>query len=107
MLDEGEEITLAFNLKLRRGSMHSEPAIELSGADPYKFAELRELGLINEQINWKQRFFVPTDEITGLEILSALLNRYPVVVADEAGRGSRDRDQRSITPDENGKYYRS
>jgi len=65
--------------------LHSEPAIELCGADPYKFAELRELGLINEQINWKQRFFIPTDETTGVEILSALLDRYPVVVADAAG----------------------
>ncbi len=85
VLDEGDEINLAYNLKLRRGSIHSEPAIELSGANPYKFAELRELGLINEQINWKQRFFIPTDETTGIEILSALLDRYPVVVADEAG----------------------
>jgi hypothetical protein len=85
VLDEGDEITLASNLKLRRGSIHSEPAIELCGADPYKFAELRELGLINEQINWKQRFFIPTDETTGVEILSALLDHYPVVIADEAG----------------------
>ncbi len=83
VLDEADEINLASNLKLRRGSIHSEPAIELSGADPYKFAELRELGLINEQINWKQRFFIPTDETTGVEILSALLDRYPVVVGEE------------------------
>jgi hypothetical protein len=62
----------------------SAPALELIGADPYKFAELRELGLINEQINWKQRFFMPTDETTGIEILSGLLDRYPVVVEEEA-----------------------
>jgi hypothetical protein len=83
-LDEGDEITLASNLKLRRGSIHSEPAIELTGADPYKFAELRELGLINEQINWKQRFFVPSDETNGIEILTSLLDRYPVIATDEA-----------------------
>ncbi|MCU1266182.1 MAG: primase traC (modular protein) [Acidobacteria bacterium] len=83
ILDEGEEITLVSNLTLRRGLIHREPAVELCGADPYKFAELRELGLINEQISWKQRFFIPTDETTGTEILSALLDRYPVVVAEE------------------------
>lgn len=33
--------------------------------------------------NWKQRFFIPTDETTGIEILSALLDRYPVVVGEE------------------------
>jgi hypothetical protein len=91
VLDEGDEITLASNLKLRRGSIHSEPAIELCGADPYKFAELRELGLINEQINWKQRFFIPSDETTGVQILSALLDRYPVVVgAEEANETEAD-----------------
>ena len=79
VLDEGEEITLASNLRLRRGSIHFEPAIELTGADAYKFAELRELGLINQQINWKQRFFVPSDETTGIDILESLLERYPVM----------------------------
>ncbi|HEY6802921.1 MAG TPA: strawberry notch family protein [Pyrinomonadaceae bacterium] len=84
VLEQGEEMTLASNLTLRRGSIHSEPAIELCGADPYKFAELRELGLINEQINWKQRFFVPSDETSGLDILTSLLARYPVLAPDEA-----------------------
>jgi hypothetical protein len=50
VLEQGEEMTLASNLKLRRGAIHSEPAIELCGTHPYKFDELRELGLINEQI---------------------------------------------------------
>jgi len=40
--------------------------------------------LINSQIDWKQRFFVPTDEERGIDILSALLDRYPVVVDEEA-----------------------
>ena len=87
VLDEGDEITLASNLRLRRGSIHSEPAIELSGADPYKFAELRELGLINEQINWKQRFFVPSDETRGIGILGSLLERYPVMLSEDEGSG--------------------
>jgi hypothetical protein len=88
VLDEGEEVTLASNLKLRRGLLHKETAIELCGADPYKFAELRELGLINEQINWKQRFFVPSDETSGLDILESLFERYPIMLAeDEASDG--------------------
>jgi hypothetical protein len=78
VLDEGEEISLTANLTLKLGSIHGEPAIELCGADPYKFDELRELGFINEQINWKQRFFVPTDEDKGIAILADLLTRYPI-----------------------------
>lgn len=83
VLNEGEEMTLASNFKLRRGSIHSEPAVELCGADPYKFAELREFGLINEQINWKQRFFVPSDKTSGVEILTSLLDRYPVIARED------------------------
>src|SRR5207253_538220 len=83
ILNEGEEVSLVSNLKLRRGLIHKEPAIELCGADPYKFAELRELGLINEQINWKQRFFVPSDEVSGIDILESLLERYPVILDED------------------------
>jgi hypothetical protein len=82
ILDEGDEVELVSGLKLRRTFVHREPGIELCGADPYKFAELRKLGLINEQIDWKQRFFIPTDEERVIEILSALLNRYPLLRAE-------------------------
>jgi hypothetical protein len=34
------------------------------------------------QPDWKQRFFVPTDEETGVAILTELLARYPVMVSE-------------------------
>jgi hypothetical protein len=82
ILDEGEEVTLVSCLKLCRKVVHREPVIELIGVDPYKFAETRSLGLINETIDWKQRFFVPTDEETGIAVLTDLLSRYPVLASD-------------------------
>jgi len=97
VLDEGEEVSLVSNLKLRRGLIHREPAIELCGADPYKFTELRELGLINEQINWKQRFFVPSDETSGIEILQSLFERYPVILMEDEASGGEARAT-EITP---------
>jgi len=62
--------------------VHRELVIELIGVDPNRFAEIRSLGLINEQIDWKQRFFIPTDEETGIAVLTELLARYPVLVSD-------------------------
>jgi hypothetical protein len=82
ILDEGDEVTLVSGLKLCRKVVHREPVIELVGVDPYKFAEIRSLGLINEQIDWKQRFLVPTDEETGVAVLADLLLRYPVLASD-------------------------
>ena len=34
------------------------------------------------QIDWKQRFFVPTDEESGVVVLSDLLSHYPVLARD-------------------------
>src|SRR5438128_709763 len=82
ILDEGEEVTLVSGLKLCRKVVHREPVIELIGVDPNRFAEIRSLGLINEQIDWKQRFFVPSDDETGIPVLSTLLTRYPVMASD-------------------------
>jgi hypothetical protein len=80
---EGGEVSLTGDLRLKQGSLHGEAAIELCGATPYKFAQLREMGLINEQVNWKQRFFVPTDEAKGIEILKALLHLYPAIAEND------------------------
>lgn len=82
---EGEGVTLVSGLKLCRKVIHREPVIELIGVDPYRFAEIRSLGLINEQIDWKQRFFVPNDEEIGVAVLADLLSRYPVVVSEVSG----------------------
>ena len=89
VLNEGEELTLAGMLKLKQGSLHGETVIELHCTEPHKFAQLRELGLINEQIKWKQRFFIPADEGKGVEILAALLKVYPVSATDEVTVRSR------------------
>ncbi len=64
--------------------LQREPAIELVCFDSDRFKELRELGLINEQIKFKQRFFVPTEEKKGLPILTKLLDRYPVLEPEGA-----------------------
>ena len=69
-------------MKLCRRFLHREPVSELCGADLYKFAELRSLGLLNEQIDWKQRFFVPTDEEKGIAVLDSLLARYPIIPSE-------------------------
>lgn len=84
ILQQGDEINLAANLRLKQSTLQGEPAIELLCVDPDRFGELRELGLINEQIKFKQRFFVPTDENKGLPILTKLLERYPAIEPEPA-----------------------
>ena len=83
VLEDGEEIALTAGLKLKRGAIHRDPVIELSGAHPTMFATLRKLGLINEQISWKQRFFVPIEEERGNAVIAALLEQFPVIATDD------------------------
>jgi hypothetical protein len=66
VLDGGECFDLTGSLKLNSD----------------RFEELRRLGLINEQIRYKQHFFVPSDEGKGMPLLTALLSRYPLVPED-------------------------
>jgi len=72
-------LDLTSGLTLKRSTLERESAIELVCADPDRFHELRGLGLINEQIRYRQRFFVPSDEGKGSAILTDLLTRYPIM----------------------------
>ena len=83
VLDDDDEISLVSGLRLKRSKLHGSWAIELLCNDVNRFGELRGMGLINEQIKFKQRFFVPTDEKKGLPILSKLLTQYPVMPTEE------------------------
>jgi hypothetical protein len=77
-----EEITLAAGLTLKRDWVHGLPVIELCGAGPSLFPTLRGLGLINEQVRWKQRFFVPTDEERGSPVIASLLEQFPMIAPE-------------------------
>jgi len=74
-----DTVPLVENLELGPGRVRGEPRLELRGPglNSYKFGELRDMGLINEQIEWKQRFFVPSDPEAGIPIMKRLLDRYP------------------------------
>ncbi len=96
ILEEGEEINLVGGLKLIKSYVHKEEAIELKGIDFYKFDEVRGLGLLNEQIAYKQRFFIPTDEVTGVAVLTALLQKYPAVGTEEDAKEGGTEDIESL-----------
>jgi hypothetical protein len=83
VLKQGDQINLVSKMKLKLAMHATAEAIELECSNPARFPELRTLGLINEQIKWKQRFFVPTDQTKGFTVLTALLKRYPVLAPKE------------------------
>ena len=79
ILEQGDDLALASNLRLKRSTLQGQPAIELLCTDSDHFPEFRRLGLINEQIKFKQRFFIPTDERRAVPLLTKLLASYPII----------------------------
>jgi P-loop containing NTP hydrolase pore-1/C-terminal domain on Strawberry notch homologue len=79
VLEGGRTIHLAAHMRLKRTLVNRERTIELLGVNPVRFEELRQLGLINRQIRFKERFFIPVDEDEGVHVLNRLLERYPRV----------------------------
>src|SRR5207237_9419054 len=45
----------------------------------HKFGELREMGLLNMRIDYRERFLLPTDTDEAIELVQMLLKRYPIV----------------------------
>ena len=79
VLDEGATVRLVAGLYLRKASVHREDRIELGGADRYKAGELKSMGIFEEYLDYRFRYFVPTDEKKGVEVLDRLLERYPAM----------------------------
>jgi hypothetical protein len=95
VLEDEETIELVGGLRLEYTRFKGDDAIELRNADYYKHAELKAMGLLHEIISYRDRFFVPSDEKKGIEVLSKLLERYPALSASESQEGVREelRDQ--------------
>jgi hypothetical protein len=84
-LMEGRTVLeLAEGLQLRRARVMGGYRIELSGFNDTLRDRLRAYGLFGEIISYKLRMFVPTDA-SGVEILSKLLDCYPVARISERG----------------------
>lgn len=81
--DRGGTVDLTEGTQLKRAKLAGEPVIEFVTNDPYKFAELRRMGLINERIQYRERFFIPADEKRGPEILGHILNRWPAMAPEK------------------------
>lgn len=78
VLNDGDEVRLADGLLLKPSLLQGDDVIEVRVPRSYMFDSLRRLGLINEKINWKERFFIPADPEKGIEVMKKLLAEYPM-----------------------------
>ena len=79
VLKNDDQIALVEGLSLSRSKIYGESYVEIRGATHHKFAELRDMGLLNMRIDYRERFLLPTDQDEAIELLDMLLKRYPTV----------------------------
>jgi protein strawberry notch len=79
ILKNDDQITLVEGLSLCRSKIYAQSYVEIRGATHHKFAELREMGLLNMRIDYRERFLLPTNQEEAIALLNRILNRYPIV----------------------------
>jgi hypothetical protein len=85
VLKNDDQITLVDGLSLCRSKIYGQGYVEIRGASHHRFSQLREMGLLNMRIDYRERFLLPTNAEEALDLLTKLLTRYPILApADEA-----------------------
>ncbi len=82
MIDRGAVLDLAGGLQIRRSLVMNAHRVELTGFTDGMVPQLKALGLTSEIIAWRLRLFVPVAADRGPALLSALLDRHPLLRAN-------------------------
>jgi hypothetical protein len=91
VLEDGGTVALAGGHQLARRRVAGEQRIEFIPKDKWAVnrGEMDRLGLIEEQIQFARRYFVPNEEAAGVPVLDKILKRWPALEGGgpEAGGG--------------------
>ena len=82
VLTDDDQIALVEGLSLSRSKVYGTQYVELRGVTSHRFAQLRQIGLLNMNIEFHQRFFLPADSDQAVEILTQLLKLYPIIAPE-------------------------
>ena len=82
VIDRGALLDLAGGLQIRRSLVMNAHRVELTGFTDGMVPQLKALGLTSEIITWRLRLFVPVAADRGPALLSALLDRHPLLRAN-------------------------
>jgi hypothetical protein len=85
ILDNNKVVTLSNGWKFRRTKSQGEERIEVVGPDTAFHNSFRQMGIAIEMIDFKTRYFIPTNKEKAIPILEKLLlNRLITAVGDRA-----------------------
>ena len=82
VIERGAVLDIAGGLQIRRSLVMNMHRVELTGFTDGMVPQLKALGLISEIIAWRLRLFVPVAADRGPALLSALLDRHPLLRAN-------------------------
>ena len=82
VIERGAVLDLIGGLQIRRSLVMNAHRVELTGFTDGMVPQLKALGLTSEIITWRLRLFVPVAADRGPALLSALLDRHPLLRAN-------------------------
>lgn len=85
ILERGESVDLANGWKLKRVRVTGEPRIEIANVSYGDTQTVKDLGGFMERIQYTPRFFLPTDDVAGVEAMRKLLEKSPAIIKTEGG----------------------
>lgn len=81
--EAGEVIGIDGPHVIKKSRIHGEEIVEIQGVE-YKHDRLfTEWGCLSEKINWKNRYWLPTEKENAVRVLDKILAQFPVSTAEE------------------------
>lgn len=79
VLHHGYSYKLANRWRIERRKVAGDNRIEIKGADYSSLNELKKYGVFTERIAYEARYFIPTDQDTGINAIKNIIESRPIV----------------------------
>ncbi len=93
ILHHGAQVRLANGWRIHRSTVSGDHRIEISGPDYYSNELLRKQGAFLETIQFKTRYFIPTNDTAG-DILDRITEGHPIAKIEGGYSGPRLKDEK-------------
>lgn len=79
IISDGAIVRLANGWRMKRVKLSGQDRIEIEGPTYYQSQMAKQMGLFSETVNYKTRWFIPTDPTAGPQVMTRVMENRPAV----------------------------